>query len=122
MSTPPTETDLLRALQLDATQRGLRLFRNNVGAYTLPNGSVLRYGVCNPGGSDLIGWTPHVVTSADVGRTLAVFTAVEGKRLPRRVTPAQAAFLDAVQAAGGLGTVAYAVEDLDAMLRRVARP
>lgn len=117
MSTPQTETDLLRALQLDATQRGLRLFRNNVGALTDIRGTVVRYGLC-VGSSDLIGWTPHVVTSADVGRTVAIFTAVEGKRLPRRVTPQQAAFLDAVQAAGGLGTVAYAVDDLAAMLRR----
>jgi len=117
MSTPPTETDLLRALQLDATPRGVRLFRNNVGQYTDPRGHVIRYGL-GVGSSDLIGWTPHVVVPEDVGRTLAIFTAVEGKRLPRRVTPQQAAFLDAVQAAGGLATVAYATDDLRRMLER----
>jgi hypothetical protein len=117
MSTPPTETDLLRALQLDATKRGLRLLRNNVGALTDIRGHVVRYGLC-VGSSDLIGWTPHLVTATDVGRTLAIFTAVEGKRVPRRVTPQQQAFIDAVRAAGGLACVAYAVEDLERMLRR----
>jgi hypothetical protein len=117
MSTPPSETDLLRALQLDATQRGLRLFRNNCGAFRKPDGAVLRYGVGSPGGSDLIGWTPHVVTATDVGRTLAVFTSVEGKRLPRRPTVDQMRFLEAVDAAGGLTCVAYHVDDLAVMLK-----
>lgn len=116
MSTPPTETDLLRALQLDAGPRGVRLFRNNVGAYKLPSGQMLRYGVANPGGSDLLGWTSRVLTAADVGQRVAIFTAIEAKRHPRRPTVDQLRFLDAVDAAGGLTSVAYAVEDLARML------
>lgn len=112
-----TETDLLRAIQLDATPRGVRLLRNNCGAYRLPDGSMLRYGVGNPGGADLIGWHSRVIGPADVGRTVAIFTAIEGKRLPRRPTVDQMRFLEAVQAAGGLATVAYAVEDIERLLR-----
>lgn len=113
-----TETDLLRAIQLDAPMHGLRLFRNNVGAYQLPNGTMLRYGVQNPGGSDLIGWHSRVIVPQDVGRTLAVFVAVETKLLPRRPTVDQMRFLEAVERAGGLTSVAYAVEDVARMVAR----
>ncbi len=119
MSTPPTETDLLRAIQLAATPLNVRLLRNNVGALTDQRGRVVRYGVGGNGGSDLIGWTSLTVTPAMVGQRVAIFTAVEGKRLPRRPTLDQMRFLDAVQGAGGLGVVAYAVEDLTDVVARV---
>lgn len=115
MSPPPTETDLLRALQLDASPRGVRLFRNNVGALTDSRGRVVRYGLC-VGSSDLIGWQSLVITPEMVGQWFARFVAVEGKKLPRVATPEQTAFIAAVRAAGGLGTVAYAVDDLARML------
>lgn len=118
MSTPPTETDLLRALQLAATPMDVRLMRNNVGALTTARGTVVRYGVGGTGGSDLIGWTSRVLTSDDVGRRVAIFTAVEGKVMPRRPTVDQMRFLDAVRDAGGLTCVAYHVDDLARTLRR----
>lgn len=117
MTTPATETDLLRALQLDAPTHALRLLRNNVGAYQDTRGVWIRYGVGHPGGADLIGWQSRVITLDDVGRTFARFVAVEGKKLPRKPTTEQLQFLDAVQRAGGLTCVAYAVEDLARMVR-----
>ncbi len=117
MSTRMTETDLLRTLQLAATQQGLRLFRNNVGQLQdARSGLVVRFGLCT-GSSDLIGWTPLVITPAHVGRTLAIFTAVEVKTPTGRVRPAQAQFLDTVQHAGGIATLARSLDDLQAALR-----
>lgn len=55
------------------------LFRNNCGQYKVESGAIIRYGIANPGGSDLIGWTPKTITLEMVGKTVAVFTAIEVK-------------------------------------------
>ncbi len=116
-----SETDVFIAIQLAASRIGARLFRNNVGQLQdARTGRHVRFGVCNPGGSDLIGWTPVVVTSAMVGQTLAVFTAVETKQGERQATPAQARFLDAVQQSGGIATIARSWEDVTAAIARRA--
>lgn len=106
------ETHLVRRLMLRATELGARLFRNNVGQYIDRNGNVIRYGLCN-GSSDLIGWTPVTITPDMVGRTVAVFTAVEAKTLTGRPTMAQIGFLDAVRAAGGRAILARSTDDLE---------
>lgn len=121
------ETALVRRLMLAATARGdgTRLFRNNSavawvasrttrnpdGSLTLHDPRPLHAGLC-VGSSDLIGWTPHVITAADVGRTVAIFTAVEAKTLRGRASDAQIRFIEAVRAAGGLATVARSTDDL----------
>lgn len=71
----------------------------------MKDGSMVRYGLANPGGSDLIGWMPYRVTPEDVGRRLAIFTAVEGKWGTTRTTSAQKAFLEIVEASGGIAIV-----------------
>lgn len=108
-----SELALLRKLQLRATALGMRLFRNNTGALQNTRGEWVHYGLCR-GSSDLIGWTPVTITPAMVGRTLAVFTAVEAKTGRVPVTVEQRRFLDAVNGAGGVAVVARKVEDLDA--------
>lgn len=100
-----SESAILRAVMLRMSQQGARMFRNNCGQLQDVTGRWVRYGVANPGGSDLIGWTPHVVTAADVGRTIAIFTAVEVKTATGRTIDEQDAFLTAVVAAGGIGRV-----------------
>jgi hypothetical protein len=110
-----SETHLVRRLMLAATERGARLFRNNVGQYTAESGHTVRYGLC-PGSSDLIGWTPHTITAADVGRTVAIFTAVEAKTLRGKPTDAQINFVHAVQAAGGYAVIARSTDDLPGAL------
>jgi hypothetical protein len=117
---------------VEFTQRGSRLFRNSVGSawtggvitdkptakgrvITLLGAQLIAFGLLvrsatkgktHGGGSDLLGWTPHVVTLEDVGRTLAIFTAAEVKTdAYQTVTPDQRNFLDAVVRAGGLGFV-----------------
>lgn len=96
------ESELMRRIQMAATVYGARLFRNNCGAYRVPGsrGRFIRYGVASPGGSDLIGWTEQ-------GRFLAVEVKTDSP-----VSDAQYAFLSAVRSAGGIGIVAYSVDDL----------
>jgi len=105
------ESNLLNAILLELGRGPVRLFRNNVGVLQDRNGQHIRYGVCNPGGSDLIGWTRVTVTPEMVGSTVAVFTAVETKTEKGRVTPEQERFIAAVVDAGGKAGVARSVED-----------
>lgn len=115
-----TETQLLSRLLIRASELGLRLFRNQVGRYRLAlpdckrcqqQGRVLSSGLC-VGSSDHIGWTPYVVQASDVGRTLAVFTAVEAKVGRNTTTEAQGHFLAVVRDAGGIALVARQEEDI----------
>lgn len=87
---------------------GLRLFRNNCGALRDHTGRLVRYGLANPGGSDLIGWRTVTITPDMVGQRVAVFTALEVKAPggTHRVTQEQRRFLDVVEAAGGIAGVA----------------
>lgn len=123
MSTP-SESRILSEILLAAGEHGLTLWRNNVAqAWTgevrrLPDGSVLirnprplHAGLCK-GSSDLIGLKPLVITEADVGRTVAQFTALEVKAKSGRVSPAQRTFLDFVARAGGLAQIVRSVSDL----------
>lgn len=87
-----------------------RLFRNNVGLAKLPDGSILKYGLCN-GSSDLIGFKQITITPEMVGQQIAVFTAIEAKSSVGRATPEQKNFLDMVIASGGIGGIARSVED-----------
>ncbi len=116
-----SETPLQQRLMLHWSESGRRLFRNNVGQLRDITGGYVRYGLC-VGSSDLIGWTPLIVTEAMVGRTLAVFTAIETKVGRRQATTEQAAFLAAVQKDGGLAVVARSSEDVDIELKRFLLP
>lgn len=93
------ESILMHQIQMKASEMGWRLFRNNIGSYKR-GGAYIKYGVCNPGGSDLIGFT-------DQGR----FVAVECK-VGTPTTDAQKRFLMAVIKAGGIGIIAHSVDDL----------
>lgn len=118
-----------------ATEMGARLFRNNVGRawvgdgqkvarsgmYYVEAGSVIlinarpfRAGV--PGMSDLIGWVPVEITPDMVGKTLAVYTAVETKTPRGRATAEQKQFLDVVSQSGGRAGVARTDGDLHNIL------
>ena len=105
------ESDLIKNIQVAVASHNVRLHRNNIGQYTTSSGVVIRYGVVNPGGSDLIGWTQHKVTMDDVGKTFAIFTAVEVKTGRLKPTAQQLNFIDQVRKSGGYAGVAYSVED-----------
>ena len=110
------ESALLSAIMIIASKMGHRLFRNNIGLYQDRVGNWVRYGVANPGGSDLIGWTSLVITQEMVGKKVAVFTAVEGKTGKLKATKEQLAFLQAVRDAGGFGILARDSEDYSGVL------
>ncbi len=107
-----SETTLLRQILLRSSALGMRLFRNQVGKYQLPDGRWISSGLC-VGSSDLIGWTPLIITPDMVGRTLAVFTAVETKTPKKDATTEQGRFLLAVEQSGGFAVLARAVVDVE---------
>ncbi len=107
-----SETRIQSEILLEASRRGMRLFRNNVGKYQDARGSWIAYGVGGNGAGDLIGWTPVVITPDMVGQVVAVFTSVEVKTPTGRVRPDQQVWCDAVNKAGGRGVVARSAGDL----------
>lgn len=78
---------------------------------------MIRYGVGNPGGSDLIGLHTVTVTPDMVGQRLAVFTAIEVKTPVGRVSEQQQRFIAMVKGLGGIAGVARSVEDAAKLLR-----
>lgn len=106
-----TEQNIQQEIRLALSKTGSRMFRNNSGAFKDSTGRWVRYGVANPGGSDLIGWTPVKVTPDMVGRTLAVFTAIEVKTPKGKTSPEQTNFIDRVKFDGGIAGVARSAND-----------
>lgn len=90
---PPAKDDGSESRQqslvrLEAAQRrNVYLFRNNVGATTTDTGSFVRYGLANDTSAmntavksaDLIGFRSRLITSGDVGTTIAQFVSREVK-------------------------------------------
>lgn len=114
-----TEAAIQQQVRLALARAGAVMHRNNSGAYMDPKtGRLIRYGVGQPGGSDLVGWTPVLVTPDMVGQTLAVFTAVEVKAPSGRPTEHQLNFISQVLKAGGLAGIARSAADAVAILRR----
>jgi hypothetical protein len=75
-------------VRLEAARKAVYLFRNNVGAGTLENGSYVRWGLANDSekvnavikSGDLIGWRSRLIKPSDVGSVLAQFISREVKR------------------------------------------
>lgn len=104
-------------LRLSEMRAGIFL-RYNVGTFLTMDGRPVKIG--EPGVSDLIGITPHVVTQEDVGRTIGVFTALETKQLKDTTAKSrklsQGNFLKQVNALGGLGAIVRSVEDGESVI------
>lgn len=105
-----SESELQREIMLAVTSTGGRVFRNNIGQWEYAPGRFVKYGICNPGGADLIGWTA-------TGR----FLGIEVKNPERDTTSKkrkfdQMQFRCSVNAAGGLCIqVTSVAEVLDAL-------
>lgn len=118
MSSTRTEKTAKAEAMIALSKANTTVFRNNVGVATYDNGTRVVYGLC-PGSSDLIGWTPHVVREKDMGRKIAIFTAVEMKRSAKKKTSeAQQRFLDAVRRDGGIACVGYDEGVVDEVVRQ----
>lgn len=87
------------------------------GSVLVPSGRPVALGLALPNGdplvgcSDLLGWTPVVVTASMVGQTLPVFTAIETKRTKGgKASEAQLNFVSQVVRAGGIAGIANSTE------------
>jgi hypothetical protein len=96
----PRESAIQRAILDYLRSVGLEPWRNNTGATKTAHGSFVRYG--KVGSGDLFALLPPH------GRLLSV----EVKRPGRKPTDEQVAFMEAVNAAGGLAIVATSVDDV----------
>jgi len=110
MPAAASEQSIQQHIRLTCSTGDTRLFRNNTGTLRDQHGRPVSFGLCK-GSADLIGWTMRTVTQEMVGQQVAVFTSIEVKTPTGRVKPEQQAWLDAVQAAGGIAGVARSVED-----------
>ena len=110
-----SEAAAQKEVQLEATRKGARLWRNNVGALLNERGVPIRYGLANESkeankivkSSDLIGINPVVIHPSMIGSTIGQFVAREMKAPGWKFNPkckhekAQLAFLNFVNSKGG---------------------
>jgi hypothetical protein len=109
MSEAGLQQDIRLAL---GSHPGVKMFRNNSGAYKDPRSSrVIRYGLAT-GSADLIGWQTVLITPAHVGQRFARFVSVEVKAPKGRVSPEQETWRAAVLKAGGIAVIARSVDDV----------
>lgn len=82
-----SEAAVLAAVRLEAAQKGIRLFRNNVGALKDERGVPVRYGLANESAevnkviksSDFVGWRRKLILPEHVGSVIAQTVLREGK-------------------------------------------
>lgn len=109
-----SEAAVQAAVRVEASQRGMRVWRNNVGVLTDDRGVPIRYGLCNDTAkmnhalksADLIGIDPTPITLADVGQPRGQFVSLECKPEGWRYTgtpreEAQAAWAALIVSLGG---------------------
>lgn len=83
-----TESGIQSLVRMEASRKGCRLWRNNVGAAMMKDGSFVRYGLANESkainsalkSADLIGIRPVIITPVMVGMTFGQFLSREIKR------------------------------------------
>lgn len=123
------ETNIVNTIMMDVSKDGARVFRNVRGGFypiaaikpiiaaiMAKNLSILlalvktlrplQAGLVIPGASDLIGFTPVIITQEMVGQKIAVFTAIEVKTDTGVVSPDQEKFIRVVLENGGYSGVA----------------
>ena len=109
-----SEAAVQASVRLEAARKGVRLFRNNVGALVDSRGVPVRYGLANDSkqlnevmkSADLIGWRPLLIEPRHVGTVVAQFVSREVKAVGWHYTgadrePAQLAWAQLVTSGGG---------------------
>ena len=93
LTTMPTpESKVMQTIML-ALAGVATVFRNNVGARELKDGTYLKYGIGGKGGSDLIGYKSIIIQQCHVGTRFAIFVALEVKAPGGKATPEQEHFI-----------------------------
>ena len=114
------ETNIVQEIRLEASKRGMILFRNNVGAYKDKVGRLVRYGL-GKNSSDLIGGTPVTITPDMVGSVVLVLTVIEVKteegmkpsgKLAKLHLQDQLDWIARIVKSGGMGKMICRKEDL----------
>ena len=117
-----TEKNIQSEIHMALSKAGSVIFRNNTGmawqGKSTRSGNItlikdarpLHAGLCE-GSSDLVGWTPIIVTQDMVGKTVAIFTAIEVKSEKGRATSEQLNFISKVKQAGGIAGIARSTEE-----------
>jgi hypothetical protein len=111
----PSEQSIQQEIRIACSTGATRLFRNNTGTLRDQHGRPVQFGLCK-GSADLIGYRSITITPDMVGQQVAVFTSIEVKTLTGRIRPEQRAWMEKIQAAGGIAGVARSVEDAKALL------
>ena len=101
-------------MRVTASQQGMRVWRNNVGALKDGQGNWIRFGLANDSkqmnetikSADLIGCNPRVITHADLGAVIGQFVSLECKPVGWKYTgtareQAQKRWADMINALGG---------------------
>ena len=109
-----SEAGVQSRVRLEASRKGMRLWRNNVGACYTDEGQFIRYGLANDShqmnkrikSPDLVGVRPILIEPFHVGRVIGQFLARECKPEGWRYTgteheQAQLKFLELVLSLGG---------------------
>jgi hypothetical protein len=116
------ESLVLNQVRLAVQKLGTTLFRNTVGRFEVfdkRNGQSrwVQAGLC-VGSSDGIGLTEYTIKPEDVGRRVAVFTAIETKRpFGGRTTVEQQNFVQWVKESGGIAGFATSTEEAEKIIR-----
>lgn len=84
-----SESDIQNLIRLEAAEKGIYLWRNNVGAIKTKDGRLVRFGLANDStninkiikSADLIGIRPIKITLDMVGQTIGQFISREVKAL-----------------------------------------
>ena len=110
MPAAASEQSIQQHIRIACSTGATRLFRNNTGTLRDQHGRPVQFGLCK-GSADLIGYRSITITPDMVGQQVAVFTSIEVKTATGRLRPEQRAWMETVQAAGGIAGVARSVED-----------
>jgi hypothetical protein len=110
MPAAASEQQIQQHIRITCSTGNTRLFRNNTGTLRDQHGRPVQFGLCK-GSADLIGYRTITITPDMVGQQVAVFLSIEVKTPTGRIRPEQQAWLETVQAAGGIAGVARSVED-----------
>ncbi len=113
------ETGVLKAVQaLWSTLRRGVLYRNRRGMVQLANGAMMPIGLGPNGTGDAVGYTLVRVTPAMIGRTLPVYTELEGKTDAGRLAPHQLARIEELRDVNAIAGCVRSQEDAESIYQR----